>query len=371
MENYPDIETPGPPQRMHPLENLYPGEHENENKEKLGVALVGLGKYATGQLMPALEKTTKCYLAGLVTGSPDKAEKYSEKYKIPGKNIYNYQNFDEIANNPEIKIVYIVLPNSMHAEFSIRALKAGKHVICEKPMAVSVEECAQMIEASVEAGKRLSIGYRLHIEPHNLEAMRLGQDKVFGPVKKIEANFGFKVGEAGQWRLNKELAGGGSLMDVGIYCVQAARYVLGKEPIAIRTATIEGSQDAKFNQVEANIKWEMEFSDNVIAYCSSSYTEGVDRLHVEAENGWFELSPAFQYSGQKGKSSEGEINFPHVIQQAVQMDDFADAIISEKHTKASAKDGLQDVRILKAIYKASETGESVMISDQLSGNSEQ
>ena len=200
--------------------------------DKLGVALVGLGKYSEEQLAPALRQTTKCRLTAIVTGQPGKAAAWKKKYDIPDKNIYGYENFDSIKDNPEIDIVYIVLPNSMHAEYTIRAARAGKHVICEKPMAITVEECDAMIAACRDAGKMLSIGYRLHFEPYNIEMMRLGPGKTFGDIKKIIAAHGLANTEG--WRLDKTLAGGGPLMDVGIYCVQACIYTTGMQPVAVR-----------------------------------------------------------------------------------------------------------------------------------------
>src|SRR5829696_1548422 len=153
---------------------------------KLGIALVGLGGYAGGQLAPALQQTEHCYLAGIVTGTPSKIPTWKEKYSIPDQNIYSYDNFDSIKANPDIDIVYVVLPNSMHAEYVIRAAQAGKHVICEKPMALNVKECDDMIAACKKAGKMLSIGYRLHFEPYNLEMQRLGQQKVLGEIKSLK-----------------------------------------------------------------------------------------------------------------------------------------------------------------------------------------
>ena len=156
-------------------------------EKKLGIALVGLGGYSSGQLGPALQQTRNCYLAGIVTGTPSKAKDWSARYNIPAANIYNYENFDSIANNPAIDIVYVVLPIAMHKEYTVRAAKAGKHVICEKPMAISVSECEEMIAACRKANRMLSIGYRLHFEPFNKEMMRLGQQKVYGKILEIEA----------------------------------------------------------------------------------------------------------------------------------------------------------------------------------------
>src|SRR5205823_9338505 len=187
----------------------------NKPKNKLGIALVGLGSYSTYELAPALQQTRNCYLAGIVTGTPAKEKTWADQYRIPKKNIYNYQNFDNIASNPEIDIVYVVLPVSMHKEYTIRAAKAGKHVISEKPMAISSSDCQQMIDACKQQGRKLSIGYRLHFEPYNREMMRLGQQKVYGKLLEINCANGFVYGgDLNAWRLKNAMAGGGGLMDM-------------------------------------------------------------------------------------------------------------------------------------------------------------
>ena len=327
-------------------------------KGKLGVALVGLGKYSEEQLSPALEKTKYCYLAGIVTGSPQKAEQWKKKYGL-GANVYDYNNFDSIKDNPEIDIIYIVLPNSMHEEFVVRAAKAGKHVICEKPMAVSVAECDRMIEACKTAGVQLAIGYRLHFEPHNKEAMRLGQQKVFGELKHIKAAFG--MAEVEGWRLDKELAGGGPLMDVGIYCVQAARYTSGLEPVAVTAMEGKSRDPDKFKTVEPSITWRMEFQGDLVAECECSYTVDMDLFHVDAQQGWFELSPAFEYDGLKGKTSNGPMDFGDVTEQAEHMDAIAKSILEKKDVPVPGEMGKQDVKILMAIYEAARSGKRIEI----------
>jgi predicted dehydrogenase len=327
---------------------------------KLGIALVGLGQYATGQLAPALEQTSDCYLAGIVTGSAEKAEKWKKQYGIPDKNIYNYGNFDAIKDNPDIDIVYVVLPNSMHAEYVLRAAAAGKHVICEKPMALSVDDCDRMIDACKNAGKMLSIGYRLHFEPYNMEMARLGQQQLFGPVKKISAGFGF-VSEAGIWRLDKKIAGGGPLQDLGIYCVQAACYTLGMDPVAVTAQEGVKHDLEKFKTVEESLTWQLEFPNGIIAECRSSYNEEYNMLRVDAANGWFELSPAYEYGGLKGKTSAGKMDLPEINQQAKQMDDFAQAIKQNRPSPVPGEMGRRDVKIIQAIYKAMKSGERVSL----------
>ena len=328
-------------------------------KQKLGIALVGLGKYSKGQLAPALQETKHCYLAGVVTGSPDKAKEWQKTYNIPVSNCYNYKNFDTIKDNPQIDIVYVVLPNALHAEFVIRAARAGKHVICEKPMAVTVEECDTMIAACKEAGVMLSIGYRLHFEPYNKEMMRLGQQNRFGEIKYIEAEHGMSDTEG--WRIEKALAGGGALMDVGIYCVQACRYVTGLEPIAVIAKESLKTKPGKFVTVEEALTWQMEFENGLVAQCRTSYSEKQNKLRLEGDNGWAELSPAYSYSGLKGSTSEGKMEYKEVNQQALQMDDFALAIKEGRSSPVPGKMGRQDVKILEAIYHAMKTGKKVQI----------
>jgi predicted dehydrogenase len=330
-------------------------------KDKLGIAIVGLGTYSTDELAPALQQTAHCYLAGAVSGNRQKLAAWQQKYKLPEKACYTYDTFDRISDNADIDIVYVVLPNALHAEWVVRAAAAGKHVICEKPMAVTVEECDRMIAACRGAGKMLSIGYRLHFEPHNLEMMRLGQQKLFGDVTLIETEHG--LADSSGWRLDKTLSGGGPLMDVGIYCVQAVRYITGKEPIAVTAQEGFRQHPEKFSTIEESITWQMEMPDGVVAKCTSSYSEKQNRLRMEAQSGWAELEPAYGYRGISGKTAEGKMPFPEVGQQARQMDGFALCIKEGRPTPVSGEEGRQDVKILQAIYKAMETGERVVIDE--------
>jgi predicted dehydrogenase len=333
--------------------------NEGKPKEKLGIALVGLGKYSEGELAPALLETKHCYLAGLVSGNLEKAGKWKHKHHIPDNNVYDYTHFDSISDNPDIDIVYVVLPNAMHAEYVIRAAKAGKHVICEKPMAVTVEDCDRMINACKEAGKMLSIGYRLHFDPFNQEMMQIGKEKRFGRIKKLIAEHGMKSTEG--WRLDKKLSGGGPLMDLGIYCVQGCIYTTGLDPVAVKAQQGPKKDPNKFATVEESLSWQMEFPEGITADCKTSYSQEMDLLRADCENGWAELSPAYEYRGLKGKTSTGKIDFPKINQQAKQMDDFAIAIRSNRPTPVPGEMGRRDVKILQAIYQAMETGERVEI----------
>lgn len=326
--------------------------------KKLGIALLGLGKYSEEQLAPALEKAQRCRLAGIITGTPEKVGKWKEKYKIPDKNIYNYQNMDSIRDNPDIDIVYVVTPNALHATYTIRAAKAGKHVICEKPMATSVKDCEAMIAACKAAGKMLAIGYRLHYEPHHQTFMEFGTKKMYGPVQKIVAENSQEM-EKGVWRLDRERSGGGPLMDLGIYCVQGALYSAGANPI--RVAAKEGPKTdvEKFAEVEQSIDFQLHFANGAIANCRTAYVGKGSRLRVEGKTGWYELEPAYPYSGIKGKTSQGPMGLENVPQQTLQMDDFADCVINKKPSRVPGEMGLRDVKILMAIYEAARTAKPV------------
>jgi len=325
---------------------------------KLGVALLGLGGYASGQLAPALQETTRCRLAAVVTGTPAKAERWQKKYDLAASCLYNYENFDRIADNPAVDVVYVVTPNALHRDFVIRAAKAGKHVICEKPMATTVQDCDAMILACQEAKRKLSIGYRLHFEPYNLEIARLGTTRELGAVKRIQAEDAFPS-SGGTWRFDPKLAGGGALMDVGIYCVQAACYATGEEPIGI-TARMEPKTDpARFREIEETLDWTMEFPSGARAECMTSYNKVGNRLRVEMAGGWAELAPAYSYRGIHGRTSRGKMDFPQVNQQARQMDAFAQCIVEDQPNLVPGEMGRRDVRILEAIYEAARTGRRV------------
>ncbi|TGE23683.1 Gfo/Idh/MocA family oxidoreductase [Hymenobacter aquaticus] len=328
---------------------------------QLGVALVGLGKYSTGQLAPALQQTKLCKLAGIVTGTPAKAAQWKKQYGLPDQNVYDYQTFDRIIDNPAIDIVYVVLPVGLHAEYVERAARAGKHVICEKPMAPTADECRRMITAMQKAGKKFSIGYRLHFEPHHQEMMRLGQQQTLGPIKSLVADNGFRFNNDTPWRVNKKLAGGGPLMDMGIYCLQGAIYTKGEIPVSV-TARLAPNPDPKglFKEVEAGMSWQLQFADGSVADCRTSYAENMNsRLRAETTKGFLELQPAFGYGGIEGRTSQGPLNLPNVPQQARQLDDFADCILNDKPTRVPGEMGLRDVQLLQAIYRAAETGQKV------------
>ncbi|MGA7162073.1 MAG: Gfo/Idh/MocA family oxidoreductase [Bacteroidota bacterium] len=321
--------------------------------KKLGIALVGLGNYSTHELAPALMEVQNCELVGIVTGTPEKAVKWQERYKISDKSIYNYENFDAIADNDAIDIVYVVLPNSMHHEYTIRAAKAGKHVICEKPMAVSVKECHEMIEACTKSGVRLFIGYRLHFDPYHRAAMKFRTSEA-GRLLSVDSAFAFRIGDPTQWRLKKSLAGGGSVMDLGIYCIQASRYCTGAEPVSV-TAVEEKTDPVKFSDVEETMRMQLEFPDGVTATAMCSYNRESNFLKLTSEKDSFQLESAFSYNGISGWTNAGKLYFPPINQQAAQMDGFSRCITEELPSDADGGEGLKDLRVIEAVYRSATT----------------
>lgn len=337
-----------------PLANAFT---TNKNSKKLGVALVGLGSYSTYQLAPSLLDTEHCYLAGIVTGTKEKESVWQEKYNIPKENIYNYENFDTIADNDSIDVIYVVLPNSMHAEFCIRAAKAGKHVICEKPMAVSVAECDSIMNACSEHKVKLSVGYRMQSDPYTHEVKKYVREKTFGDVLFVSSDAGYvSKGNPDQWRLNKKLSGGGALMNMGVYAIQTSIYGTGQNPISVSAQEFSTRPDY-FKDTDETITAQFKFENGAVAHMMTSHNANGNRLKCHCSKGWFELDPAHSYGPISGRTSNGDVlKFPHKRQQALQMDDFAKHILLDSKNVAPGEMGKRDMIIVEAIYKSIREG---------------
>jgi predicted dehydrogenase len=333
--------------------------------KKLGWALVGLGSLSINQIMPAFAKCEKSKLVAFVSGHRDKADKLAARYGVEAANIYNYENFDSIKNNPAIDIVYIVLPNGMHAEYTVRALQAGKHVLCEKPMANTPAECEQMIAAATAAARKLMVAYRLRYEPFNNALIKVVRDQEFGRTRVILADAGFPIGDPTQWRLNKKMAGGGSLMDIGIYALNASRYLTGEEPVELNAMMDTTPNDPRFREVEENILFQLRFPSGVIANCTSSYGAPFNRFRVVGTNGWAELEPAVSYNGLRMRAAAGgkiEERLPPVVDHfASEMDHLSDCVMTDKPPLTPGEEGLRDMRIISAIYQAVANGGPVKL----------
>ncbi len=328
-------------------------------KQKLGVALVGLGNYSTNLLAPALQQTEFCELTGIVTGSPHKIPKWQKQYGIKDKNVYNYDNMHRVAGNPDIDVVYIVLPNSMHCDFSILAANCGKHVWCEKPMATTEQACQDIIDACNRNKVKLSIGYRMQHEPDTRTIMQYGRDLPYGPIQKIESGAGYRH-STNDWQVEKAM-GGGAMFDMGVYPLNAARYCTHEEPIAV-TARHETTRTELFSEVDETTYFDLEFPSGARASCMTTLNQGKNRLHVDCAEGWYRLVPFQTYSGVKGETSDGKtLNQTIPNQQAKQMDDDAKAILNDEPVMVPGSDGLKDIRVVEAIFESARTGKKVDI----------
>jgi predicted dehydrogenase len=334
--------------------------------KKLGWAIVGLGSLAINEILPAFATCESSKVVAFVSGHPDKAHKLALRYGVSPQNIYNYQNYDSIRNNPEVDVIYIVLPNGMHAEYTVRGFEAGKHVLCEKPMANTPDECRQMIHASRKADRKLMIAYRCRYEPYNQEAIRIARSSELGPTQMILADAGFPMGDPSQWRCNKQLAGGGSMMDIGIYALNASRYLTGEEPTEVNAMIYTKPGDPRFKEVEENVLFQLRFPSGILANCSSSYGyfhQSVFR--VMGTEGRLVLDPASWYTGLRmWIERDNKIEYrdlPVVDHFTSEMDHFSDCIMNNKEPLTPGEEGLRDLTIIQGIYEAARSNSTVKL----------
>lgn len=320
----------------------------------LRVAIMGLGSYGT-RVADAMQSCTKARLVGVISGTPSKITAWQTKYNIPAKNCYNYENFDNIKDNPDIDAVYVITPNALHKDQVIRVAKAGKHAICEKPMAINAKDGQQMVEACKKANVKLLVGYRMHFEPKTLEIIRMRREGELGKIMFFQGLCGFRIGDPTQWRLNKELSGGGSMMDIGIYAVNGSRYMTGEEPVWVTAQEIKTDR-VKFKEgVDETIQFQFGFPGGAVASCLSTYSmNDLDRFFLDAEKGFAEMQPSTGYGPIKARTNKGELTHPHVTHQTVQMDEMSDIILQGKQpiVPVNGEEGVKDLKIIDAIYKA-------------------
>ena len=316
--------------------------------KRLGVAVVGLGHLALSQIMPAFGQARHVRIAALVSGERDKARAVAAQHGVAEQHLYDYASFDRLRDDPDVDIVYIVLPNAMHAEYVVRAAGAGKHVLCEKPMATSVVDAERMVAACKQAGRKLMIAYRCQYEPYNRALTALARGGELGRVRLIQAVNGQNDLANGQWRQNKAMAGGGSLPDVGLYCLNAARYLTGEEPIEVSARLTQPKDDPRFREIEDTVAFTLRFASGIVADCASAYSiHDSRRLRVMGETAWAELDPAFAYgnlSMRVGRRA-GEANiveqrtYVERNQFALEMDHFAQAIRAGRDPRTPRRGG--------------------------------
>ena len=336
--------------------------------QRVGFAIVGLGKLAIEEVLPAFGQCKKAKPAALVTGSAEKGSIVAAQYGLPPDAIYSYDQFDRLGKNSAVQVVYVITPDSLHREHTLKALQAGKHVLCEKPMATSVRACEEMIQAAEKARRKLMIAYRIQYEPYNRMARQLVRSQKFGPTRLIDAVNTQRQGDPSQWRLKRELSGTGPLADIGLYCINTTRFLLGEEPSEICAMLRSDSKDPRFREVEESFVWNMRFPSGVLAIMMCGYDEHqVQRYQVYSPLGSLELDPAFAYRGLKmrstradGKSErEEQVKLEDKNQFALEMDHFADCVLQDRKPFTPGEEGLQDQRIIEAVYPAAKSGRMV------------
>ena len=337
--------------------------------ERLGWAIVGLGSYAINQVIPGFADARGSKMAAFVSGNPQKARDLGARYGV--ERLYDYGNYDSIAADPTIDCVYIVLPVGLHAEYSIRALEAGKHVLCEKPMASTSAECEAMIAAARANDRQLGVGYRVHFEPHNREALRRIRAGEIGAMRYIQCDHGFNASldyPPHKWRLEKALGGGGSMYDVGIYGINTSLMMLEEEPVEVSAAYAYPKDDPRFAEVEGGIDWRMRMPSGISVQGSSSYCYGpyASRQRYFGSEASIVMDPATTYYDNRlviegGGDPRREIGAGNSRDQfAAQLDGFSQAARENRPHLTPGEMGLRDLRLMEAMYRSADNGGAVV-----------
>lgn len=338
--------------------------------QRVGVAVVGLGKLALDEVLPAFAESNHARLVALVSGTPDKQQAIARQYGIPPRSCYSYATMARMRDDPAIQVVYVITPNARHRDHVVAAAQAGKHVICEKPMATSAAECREMIAACKRAGVKLMIAYRMQYEPHARAAIRMAREGKLGGVQVMDMINNQDQGDPAQWRQEKRLAGGGSLPDVGLYCLNTARAVLGEEPVEVTATIWSPPDDPRFREVESNVAFTLRFPSGTIANCLSSYsTHRLSRLKLMGADAWAEMENAFDYQGQTlrvsrlddGVNQVAERMIPRKNQFALELDHIATCVRQNLTPRTPGEEGLQDQVVMEAIYQAAREGRAVKL----------
>ncbi|RAK50845.1 Gfo/Idh/MocA family protein [Phenylobacterium deserti] len=332
--------------------------------EKVGYAIVGLGKLALEEIIPAFKHARGSKLAAVVSGDPAKARRVAAENGLPASAVYSYADYERMANDPRIQVVYIVLPNSMHAEYTIRALKAGKHVLCEKPMATTIADGEAMIAAAKQANRKLMIAYRCHYEPLNLEVMRRVRAGSIGKPRMVVTNMGRQADPNtpwDSWRLDMGMSGGGALADMGVYGINAARYLLNEEPTEVTAWSYTDRSDPRFKTTEDLIAWQFRFPSGAIANGSTSFAYSATvSFQVIGETGRLVADPGAFYGGNRltveGQPGERNPQIVEIDQFAREMDWMSDVVRGKAPMVAPGEEGLQDLRLMKAIMDSAARG---------------
>lgn len=352
---------------------------------RVGYAIVGLGRLTIDQILPAFATSKYCKPVALVSGHREKAVKLAAQYGILESNITDYENYERLKDMPGVEAIYIVLPNSMHKEFTLRGAKIGKHILCEKPMANSAADCEAMIAACKAANVKLMIAYRQQYEPNNLFLQQAVAAGKLGKVRSVVASNSQNEGDPTQWRLKRGLAGGGCLPDVGIYCLNATRFLTNEEPEEVTAFTIQPKDDPRFTEVESHCSFTLRFPSGMVATLVTAYdVHHSSFLRLEGTEGTAEMDPAFGYHGAKlrfqklgdasgfglpgndgPQNQRKDVTFqpdlPDKDQFALEMDHFSECVLQNRQPRTPGEEGLQDQRIMEAIYRSAASGRTVRL----------
>jgi predicted dehydrogenase len=336
-------------------------------RRRIGYAVVGCGGIAQRAVLPAFEHSKKAKLVALASGDKNKAQRLARKFRAAAA--YTYDDLDLCLRRPEVDAVYLASPNGCHAEQTLRAAAAGKHVLCEKPMAVSVEQCRAMVQACTAQKVRLMIAYRKYVEPACRALKKLVLDGKLGRLKAIHSAFTIYLppGREETWRFDAQLAGGGALPDLGIYCINTARWIAAKEPstVTARSWTVDPNRFS--DTIEENIAFQVTFPDGLLLQATASFGAAqASFFQVHGEKGWAALNPAFAYDEErrlfgKVRGRWFEQVFPTMDEFALELDAFADCIQKGRDPEPSGLEGLRDVAVMEAIYRAAREHRDVPI----------
>ena len=336
----------------------------NHSTPKIRYAVVGLGHIAQVAVLPAFAHAKNSELAALVSSDPEKLTKLGRRYRVKAR--YSYDQYEECLESGQIDAVYIALPNHLHREYAERAARAGVHVLVEKPMAVTEEDCQSMIEVAEENKVKLMVAYRLHFEEANLRAIDLVQSGKLGDARLFDSVFTMQVKE-GDIRLGPRELGGGTLYDIGIYCINAVRNIFGAEPMEV-TAFSSNNGDPRFQQCEEMTSAILRFPgrERLASFTCSFGAADVSSYRVVGTEGYVIMDPAYEYADElvqqvtvNGRTRERK--FPKRDQFAPELVSFSECLLEGGAPEPSGREGLADVRVIRALYRSADTGQPVSL----------
>ncbi len=335
--------------------------------KRVGYAVVGLGFISETSVLPAFRHSRKCKLAALVSHDPKRSRQLGAKFGLGAKACYSYDNYDQCLSNPDVDAVFVASINSEHAEQTIRAANAGKHVLCEKPLGNTVEECRQMIAACRKNNVRLMTAYRKYYEPGSVALKKLITDGKLGRLRHIFSTYTEIVDpNKVRWQLSRNLAGGGSLMDIGVYCVNTMRWLAGTNPIDA-TGRSWTDDPKRFADVEDSIAFQLTHPEGLVCQGTSSYSSrAASFVQVHGDKGWAALNPAFAFEEERrlfGKIQGKwfEQKFKVMDEFVLELDHFADCVRRQRDPKSDGMEGLRDIATIEAIYRSVRENRTVAV----------